>query len=159
MGLPSRLIGQQIGLPSLIPLALELLSGDPFTEGGCYKGDLLAAVLRADSSFWIASPELRAEARIAALGGRAFCAPPSLSAGDEHGRWPNRNPGGQTQFDRLPVGAYAHYPNLEGKTMMMICKILLMAMTMMGGLSVRGCHTVRPPAPTGLPPPPPVPVP
>ena len=28
-----------------------------------------------------------------------------------------------------------------------------------GGLSVRGCHTVRPPAPPGLPAPPPIPVP
>jgi hypothetical protein len=56
------MIGQQIGLQYLIPLALELLRGDPFTAGDCYEGDLLAAVLRADSRFWIASPGLRAEA-------------------------------------------------------------------------------------------------
>ncbi len=56
------MIGQQIGLPYLIPLALELLRSDPFTAGDCYEGDLLAAVLRADSRFWLASPELRAEA-------------------------------------------------------------------------------------------------
>jgi len=36
------MIGQQIGLPQLIPLALELLSGDPFAPGDFYRGDLLA---------------------------------------------------------------------------------------------------------------------
>jgi contact-dependent growth inhibition (CDI) system CdiI-like immunity protein len=56
------MIGQQIGLPYLVPVALELLRTDPFTAGDCYEGDLLAAVLRADSRFWIESPELRAEA-------------------------------------------------------------------------------------------------
>ena len=62
------MIGQQIGLPYLIPLALEMLRGNPFIAGDLYEGDLLAAVLRADSRFWIASPELRAEAaRIAQL--------------------------------------------------------------------------------------------
>ena len=38
------MIGQQIGLPYLIPLALEMLRGDPFTAGDLYEGDLLAAV-------------------------------------------------------------------------------------------------------------------
>jgi hypothetical protein len=56
------MIGQQIGLQYLIPVALELLRDDPFTAGDLYDGDLLAAVLRADSRFWIASPDLRAEA-------------------------------------------------------------------------------------------------
>ena len=60
------MIGQQIGLPYLVPLALELLHDDPFAAGDFYEGDLLAAVLRADSRFWIASPDLRAEtARVA----------------------------------------------------------------------------------------------
>src|SRR6266436_2786608 len=53
------MIGQQIGLPHLIPLALELLRKDSFTAGDLYGGDLLAAVLRADSHFWVASPALR----------------------------------------------------------------------------------------------------
>jgi hypothetical protein len=56
------LIGQDIGLPYLIPLALELVRDDPFVAGDCYEGDLLAAILRADSRFWVASPALRAEA-------------------------------------------------------------------------------------------------
>ena len=34
------LIGQQIGLPYLVPMALEMLQADPFTEGDYYGGDL-----------------------------------------------------------------------------------------------------------------------
>jgi hypothetical protein len=56
------MIGQQRGLRYLIPIALERLHVDPFVEGDCYPGDLLGAVLRVDSRFWIASPELRAGA-------------------------------------------------------------------------------------------------
>jgi hypothetical protein len=70
------MIGQQIGLPYLIPLALELLRDDPFTAGDCYEGDLLAAVLRADSQFWLASPQLRAEA--AGIAQRAISLLPTL---------------------------------------------------------------------------------
>ena len=56
------MIGQQCGLRYLIPIALERLHVDPLIEGECYPGDLLSAVLRADSRFWVASPELRAGA-------------------------------------------------------------------------------------------------
>jgi hypothetical protein len=70
------MIGQQIGLRQLIPLALELLGEDPFVSGDYYEGDLLEAVLRADSRFWISSPDLRSEAgRIAQ---RALLLLPSL---------------------------------------------------------------------------------
>ena len=55
------MIGQQCGLPFLIPLALDRLRADLFIEGDCYCGALLAAVLQADSRFWISSPSLRAE--------------------------------------------------------------------------------------------------
>jgi len=53
------MIGQQIGLPYLVPTALELLAQDPMISGDLYEGDLLETVLRADSRFWIAQPELR----------------------------------------------------------------------------------------------------
>jgi len=43
--------------------------------------------------------------------------------------------------------------------MTVIFKTMLMGMMIIGGLSVRGCHTVQPPGPPGLPPPPPIPVP
>ena len=70
------MIGQQISLVYLVPLALEFLSTDPFTAGDCYEGDLLAAVLRAEPAFWREHPDLRREA--AAIAERAFSLLPSL---------------------------------------------------------------------------------
>lgn len=46
------LIGQNIGLPFLIPLALERLSSKPLAEGDFYPGDLLVKVLMSESAFW-----------------------------------------------------------------------------------------------------------
>jgi hypothetical protein len=45
------MIGQQIGLPHLMPLALEHLKDDPLTEGDFFPGDLLTVVLRVEPSF------------------------------------------------------------------------------------------------------------
>lgn len=56
------LIGQNVSLDYLIPLALELLNADPLVEGDCYCGDLLNAVLRADSHFWVKNSDLRGKA-------------------------------------------------------------------------------------------------
>jgi hypothetical protein len=70
------MIGQQIGLPYLIPIALEVLHTDPFAEGVCYRGDLLAAVLRAEVPFWRQHPDLRREA--AGIAERAFGLLPTL---------------------------------------------------------------------------------
>lgn len=39
------LIGQEIGLPFLVPLALEQFAENPWTEGHMYPGDLLKAVV------------------------------------------------------------------------------------------------------------------
>jgi hypothetical protein len=55
------LIGQQIGLRYLVPVALGHLQNDPLTEGDYYPGDLLTTVLRADSCFWLEHAELRRE--------------------------------------------------------------------------------------------------
>jgi hypothetical protein len=57
------LVGQKIGLPWLVPLALERLRKEPLTEGFYYPGDLLHAVLTAESSFWGNHPQWRAEIR------------------------------------------------------------------------------------------------
>lgn len=46
------MIGQQISLPILIPLAVERLEIAPFAEGDLYPGDLLAAVLTIEETFW-----------------------------------------------------------------------------------------------------------
>ena len=46
------MIGQDIGLDYLIPLALETLEDNIFSEGNFYCGDLLNVVLSADKEFW-----------------------------------------------------------------------------------------------------------
>jgi hypothetical protein len=53
------MIGQSVGLRYLVPLALELLSSDPFVEGDYYRGDLLHSVLHVGASFWTERPDLR----------------------------------------------------------------------------------------------------
>jgi CDI immunity proteins len=70
------MIGQQIGLPYLVFVALELLRSDPFTAGDFYEGDLLAAVLRAESAFWREHHDLRQQA--AEVAESAFLLLPSL---------------------------------------------------------------------------------
>lgn len=59
------LIGQQFGLPYLIPVALEILTADVLTEGDFYPGDLLEVVLKVKPDFWNSHPQLRAQ--VAAL--------------------------------------------------------------------------------------------
>lgn len=51
------MIGQQIGLEYLVPLALEQLTANPWISGDCYEGDLLASVLRLPYSYWQQHPE------------------------------------------------------------------------------------------------------
>src|ERR1700749_3536131 len=46
------LIGQNIGLPYLIPLSIEVLRKDIIAEGDFYPGDLLSAVISCEDSFW-----------------------------------------------------------------------------------------------------------
>ena len=76
------MISQQFGLPYLIPIALEHLHTDPLAEGDYHPGDLLAALLLADSRYWIASPQHRAETDTIAH--RAFSLLPSLEDADQH---------------------------------------------------------------------------
>jgi hypothetical protein len=46
------MIGKNIGLEFLIPLAIELLQENPFVEGDYYPGDLLSVVIQVEPSFW-----------------------------------------------------------------------------------------------------------
>jgi hypothetical protein len=46
------MIGQRIGLPYLVPLALERLEQDPWAAGDYHDGDLLLSVLRVPAAFW-----------------------------------------------------------------------------------------------------------
>ena len=55
------MIGQNIGLDHLIPLAIEKLKQNPLAEGNFYPGDLLVNVLRADSNFWLKHSDIKTE--------------------------------------------------------------------------------------------------
>jgi hypothetical protein len=57
------MIGQQVALIRLVPLALDRLELDPLAEGDYYPGDLLASVLQADATVWEWSPDLTVEMR------------------------------------------------------------------------------------------------
>ena len=46
------MIGQEIGLDYLIPVALEKLMENLFAEGHYYEGDLLENVLNVNTTFW-----------------------------------------------------------------------------------------------------------
>ena len=52
------MIGQSLGLPFLIPMALEILESDPLAAGDYYPGDLLSAVLGTSKDFWKENPDL-----------------------------------------------------------------------------------------------------
>ncbi|WP_326794010.1 contact-dependent growth inhibition system immunity protein (plasmid) [Streptomyces sp. NBC_00841] len=58
------LIGQDIGLPYLLPLAVEVLRENPMAEGDMYEGDLLSAVLTRNPSVLAKFPELGRELRV-----------------------------------------------------------------------------------------------
>ena len=53
------MLGQEIAVPVLLPLAVDVLAADPCAEGDYYPGDLLWAVLQLPASAWSAVPELR----------------------------------------------------------------------------------------------------
>lgn len=52
------MIGQQLSLGQLVPIALDVLGADPFVCGTFYKGDLLEHVLKLPSSFWESNTDL-----------------------------------------------------------------------------------------------------
>ena len=53
------MIGQQIGLPFLVPLVLEILEQVPLAEGDYYPGDLFKVVLELPESFWDLHTDMR----------------------------------------------------------------------------------------------------
>ncbi|MFD6903978.1 MULTISPECIES: contact-dependent growth inhibition system immunity protein [Streptomyces] len=58
------LIGQNVGLAHLLPLAVEVLRIDPLAEGDMYEGDLLAAVLTSSAEVWSEFPALEQKVRL-----------------------------------------------------------------------------------------------
>jgi hypothetical protein len=63
------LIGQDIGLDFLVPLALDVVEKEPLIKSEHYRGDLMAVILRAAPSFFQRNPDIRArvDTLIAAL--------------------------------------------------------------------------------------------
>ncbi|MEV7324291.1 contact-dependent growth inhibition system immunity protein [Streptomyces sp. NPDC093970] len=59
-----RLIGQDVGLPWLLPLAVEILR-DKAAAGGFIDGDLLYAVVTRSPAVWADRPELARELKTA----------------------------------------------------------------------------------------------
>ncbi|MFF8315610.1 contact-dependent growth inhibition system immunity protein [Streptomyces bobili] len=57
------LIGQDVGLSYLLPLALKVLLDNPMAEGDMYEGDLLSAVLTRNPAVWTESSGLGRELR------------------------------------------------------------------------------------------------
>src|SRR3954469_13153268 len=59
----ARLIGQDVGLPWLLPLAVEILRDEELKQpaGGFIDGDLLYAVVTRSLEVWMAYPELASE--------------------------------------------------------------------------------------------------
>jgi hypothetical protein len=55
------MIGQDIGLDYLIPLALEKLKENILSEGDFYPGDLLVALVHCDPGFWTKNEGYRRE--------------------------------------------------------------------------------------------------
>jgi hypothetical protein len=53
------MIGQNMSLDYMLPLAIEHLQRDPFVAGDFYDGDLLKNVLNVEASFWHKRPDLR----------------------------------------------------------------------------------------------------
>lgn len=52
------MIGQNIGLPYLMPIAVERLVDNYFSSGDFNRGDLLRNVLKVEASFWKKHPKL-----------------------------------------------------------------------------------------------------
>ncbi|MFK8058300.1 MAG: contact-dependent growth inhibition system immunity protein [Saprospiraceae bacterium] len=61
------MIGQDFSLPHLVPLAIEVLSGNILAEGDMYEGDLLKAVLTSKRTYWKSVPEVFASLKALVL--------------------------------------------------------------------------------------------
>ena len=64
------MLGQRIGVTLLLPLALDTLEANPFSEGDFYPGDLLSACVRLNADTLRSSPDLRR--RLCAVAQRAL---------------------------------------------------------------------------------------
>ncbi|MEU7798569.1 contact-dependent growth inhibition system immunity protein [Micromonospora arborensis] len=81
------MLGQEIGVPALLPRAVQVLLRDPLAEGAYYPGDLLSNVMRLPDSAW---PSLRAERRQLATVLTELVASPPFSDPDLEPHDPDR---------------------------------------------------------------------
>ncbi|MFI6899568.1 contact-dependent growth inhibition system immunity protein [Streptomyces sp. NPDC050256] len=72
------LVGQDVGLPVLLALAVEVLRDNPLAEGDMYEGDLLRAVLSRSPAVWNAYPDLAGQLTLV-VGGLSGLSPDLLS--------------------------------------------------------------------------------
>ncbi|MFB8202422.1 contact-dependent growth inhibition system immunity protein [Kitasatospora purpeofusca] len=82
------LIGQSEGLVHLLPLAVDILRGNPLAEGDLYEGDLLAAVLSRSAEVWPRIPGLGQEVRSIVLEWTDVPWPLAPRIEDFLARWP-----------------------------------------------------------------------
>lgn len=71
------LVGQSVGLPFVLPLAMEVLRADPLAEAKFYAGDLLSVVMLREPAAWTVFPDL-ADELTALVSGLLADAPPEL---------------------------------------------------------------------------------
>ena len=69
------MIGQGVGLPHLMPLAVEVLERQPLAEGDYYPGDLLASVVGAEA--WLVGQTTLAS-RVVAVARRILAEPSAV---------------------------------------------------------------------------------
>ncbi|MBQ0904311.1 hypothetical protein KBX63_20260 [Micromonospora sp. U21] len=76
------MLGQAIGVPSLLPLAVGVLRDDPLVEADYHPGDLLLQVLRLPDSAWsgLAAEREQLRAVVADLVAGPALSDPDLSA-------------------------------------------------------------------------------
>jgi hypothetical protein len=66
------MLGQQISLPILMPMALDVLEMDPWAGGDLSPGTLLFHALGVDRQFWQEHPELWSRLHVILIGLYAF---------------------------------------------------------------------------------------
>ena len=55
------LIGQNVGLKYLIPLALDILRDNLFVDAELYDGDLLKTVMNVNDDFWLNNKDVKSQ--------------------------------------------------------------------------------------------------
>lgn len=52
------LIGQDIGLDVLVPIAVRIIEQNPLASGDTYRGDLASTCMQVRADFWVNKPDL-----------------------------------------------------------------------------------------------------